>query len=384
MKAAAALLVTVLLAGCAGSTAGQAPAQSVMVQPGATTPDATSPPPSSMPSSMPPSSAPMSMTPSPSAVAVVPGEPWILYQWMAGGGDGLYLVRPDGTAGHRILADLPPQVYHPEWSPDGKVIAFALGQDNGEIWTANADGTDAKKLVGCDKAPCQWVDSVAWSPDGTKLAYVRFDDPAVKGKIGSRASIEVFDIATGKRRIVARPPADGTEHNEYILPRWSPDGRQLVFAMTHEPVPPTGPLLGSSIAVASADGSEVDSVRNLTDPALFGGYPDWSPDGKHIVFTTYDQAYFEQGTQPANLYTVGPDGTGLTQLTHFGEKDTRATQPTWTPDGKQIIFCHITYDPTGKFGGWGVRHIAFVNADGTGLTVLDGQYATHPRLRPAP
>ena len=380
MKTAAALLATVLLAGCAGSTAGQAPAPSATVQPGAT----TSGPTSSPPSSAPPSIAPSPKATSPSVAAVLPGEPWVVYQWMAGDGDGLYLVRPDGSDGHRILVGLPPQAYHPEWSPDGKAIAFALGQDSGEIWTANADGTDAKKLAGCDKAPCQWVDSVAWSPDGTKLAYVRFDDPAVSGKVGSRASIEVFDIATGKRRIVARPPADGTEHNEYILPRWAPDGRQIVFAMTHEPVPATGPLLGSSIAVAKADGSEADSVRNLTDPALFGGYPDWSPDGKRIVFNTYDQGYFEQGTQPANLYTVRPDGTGLTQITHFGENDSRATQPTWTPDGKRIIFCHITYDPNGQFGSWGLRHIAFVNADGTGMTVLDGQYATHPRLRPAP
>ena len=369
-------MVAFLLTGCGGSTL--APSGSVHTSSAAlvaaTRTPAANPTPSALSSSAQPSGA----------QAVLPGEPWIVYQWMAGNGDGLYLVRPDGSGGHRILTGLEPQTYHPEWSPDGTQIAFARGQDHGEIWTASADGTDPKKLVGCDAAPCQWVDSVAWSPDGMKLAYVRFDDPVVSGKVGSRASIEVFDIATGKRRVVARPPADGAEHNEYILPRWSPDGTKIVFAMTHEPVPPTGPLLGSSIAVVKADGSEADSALNLTDPALFGGYPDWSPDGKRIVFNTYDQSYFEDTTNSANLYTIRPDGTGLTQVTHFGDKDARATQASWTPDGKHIIFCHITYDPNGQFGGWGLRHIAFIAPDGSNLTVMDGQYATHPRLRPVP
>jgi Tol biopolymer transport system component len=325
-----------------------------------------------------------SSTPALPSQAVRIGEPWIVYQWMAGDGDGLYLVRPDGSQGHRILGDLPPRTYHPAWSPDGGSIAFAFGQDHSEIWRASAEGTGAKKLVGCDGVPCQWVDSAAWSPDGTKLAYVRLDDPAVSGSVGSRASIEVFDIATGTRQVVARPPADGKEHREYILPRWSPDGRQIVFAMTHEPVPPTGPLLGSSIAVVKADGTQADAARNLTDPRLFGGYPDWSPDGQRILFNTHDQSYFEDTTLASNLYTIRPDGTDLTQLTHFGDKDARATQASWSPDGKQIVFCHITYDPTGEFGGWGLRHIAFIDPDGSNLTVLDGQYATHPRLRPVP
>ena len=82
--------------------------------------------------------------------------------------------------------------------------------------------------------------------------------------------------------------------------------------------------------------------------------------------------------------TIRPDGTGLTQLTHFGENDSRATQPSWTPDGMQIVFTWIGFNPDRDLGTWGDRHTAFVDPDGSNLSVLDGQFATHPRLRPTP
>jgi Tol biopolymer transport system component len=138
-------------------------------------------------------------------------------------------------------------------------------------------------------------------------------------------------------------------------------------------------LIGSSIAIVRADGSEGDTPRVLTDPSFFAGYPDWSPEGDRIVFNTYDLSYFQTTTKAANLYTIHPDGTGLTQITHFGERDTRATQPGWSPDGKQIVFTHV--DSSSASGD---RHTAFIDPDGSNLTILDGQSATHPRLRPTP
>ena len=46
------------------------------------------------------------------------GEPWIAYQWTRAGGDGIYLVRPDGTDAHELLPDAEFNAYHPDWSPD--------------------------------------------------------------------------------------------------------------------------------------------------------------------------------------------------------------------------------------------------------------------------
>jgi Tol biopolymer transport system component len=174
--------------------------------------------------------------------------------------------------------------------------------------------------------------------------------------------------------------ADG-KYVEYVGPRWSPDGTEIVFAVHSYPTPPTDEnILSSSIAVVRADGSEVDAPHILTDPTLFGASPDWSPDGKRIVFNTYGIGSFQDTTKAQNLYTIRPDGTGLTQVTHFGENDTRAVEPTWTPDGLRIIFMHITRDPNNPLGE---RRIAFVDADGSNLSVLDWE-GWHPRLRPTP
>lgn len=77
---------------------------------------------------------------------------------------------------------------------------------------------------------------------------------------------------------------------------------------------------------------------------------------------------------------IQPDGTDLTQVTHFGENDVRATRPNWTPDGKRIIFTHITPD-----GGWGDRKIAFIDPDGSNMTLVPtDNFAWLGRLRPTP
>ncbi len=341
------------------------------------------------------SSIPGSNAPSPSvetSASVVPGpvvkdgEPWILYGWLTDPpGDGLYLVRPDGTDRHRILTDLPPRLAHSDWSPDGQQLAFDFGVgpgDLGEIWTADADGTNPKKAIGCLQDPCLQIAYPAWSPDGTELAYVRIDHSDATGSTEDRLWIEVLNRATGERRVVARTPPVGAEYVEYLAPRWSPDGTQIVFSVIYTALPLSDgqPSTGSVIAVAKADGSEVDVPRTLTDRNLFGAHPDWSPDGQLIVFNQYHLGYHQTSTEAANLYTIHPDGTGLTQITHLGANDTRATGPTWTPDGTRIIFTQITRDPSAD--AYGLRFVAFIDPDGSNLVVLDSVLGVGPRLRP--
>jgi Tol biopolymer transport system component len=82
---------------------------------------------------------------------------------------------------------------------------------------------------------------------------------------------------------------------------------------------------------------------------------------------------------PSNLYTIRPDGTGLTQLTEFGKGETRAVQPTWTPDGDRIIFTAV------EGTGFGDPTMAIIQRDGSGLqpaTSSGPMFGTHPRLRP--
>jgi Tol biopolymer transport system component len=337
----------------------------------------------------------LAASPDPSPFAIKDGEPWIVYQWLqecvgeACDLQGVYLVRPDGRDQHLLLKD---PAGHPDWSPDGTRIAVATEPADGmaQIWTLNADGTDVKQLIACSGAPCMYVGAPAWSPDGKRIAFQRvLSAPAPGNEVDQ---IEVIDLATGATHVVAMPPVAGSEVAMFINPRWSPDGRQIVFTVMSYPTPPTDEnILSSSIAIVNADGSEADAPRILTDPALFGSYPDWSPDGKRIVFNTYPIGSFQDTTKATNLYTIRPDGTGLTQITHFGENDTRASQPTWTPDGKRIIFMHIARDPSQP---WGDRHIGLIDADGSNMTIVPAPadagvpgpywFGTHARMRPTP
>jgi Tol biopolymer transport system component len=270
---------------------------------------------------------------------------------------------------------------HPDWSPDGKQIAVVAEPtaDTSQIWTLNPDGTDSTVLVSCVEAPCVGFAGPAWSRDGNQLAFMRYLQPAAKGYEDDQIAIEVLDLATGTMRVVARSPvAASGSYVEYVGPRWSPDGTQIVFSVMRYPTPPTDEnILGSAIAIVDADGSEADAPRIVTDPAMFGSYPDWSPDGQRIAFHT---GPWQGTTKAQNLYTIRPDGTHMTQVTHFGDNDTRAIGATWTPDGKRLIFVHVSRNPSDP---WGDRRIAFVDPDGSDLTVLEW-FGTHPRLRPTP
>jgi Tol biopolymer transport system component len=307
--------------------------------------------------------------------AVGVGEPWIAYQWVPEHGQGLYLMHPDGSDAHEIAIELPGEVFHPDWSPDGAQIAVDVRTDGGgEIWVVNADGTNAAAIVkrSTDCAiSCGDVALPAWSPDGSKLAFVRFQigPSGLEGAV-----IEVQDIASGDRRVLyTAPPKTALNY-----PRWSSDGRSIVFEMTRYPDTQLNPgtATGSAIAVIDVTG-EAAKPLVLTDWSMYATYPDWRPGSDQIVFSTYDLNEFSATDEPSNLYTIKSDGSGQTALTSFGRAEQRATQPTWTWDGSRIIFALV-----GQEAGFdNPRHAAFIEANGTNIVDI-GVVATHPRLRP--
>lgn len=104
----------------------------------------------------------------------------------------------------------------------------------------------------------------------------------------------------------------------------------------------------SQIYVMNPDGS---GVTQLTFSSGFNDYPEWSADGKKIVFESSRDGNHE-------IYTMNADGSGQTRLTNNADIDTVAT---WSPDGSQIAFV-----------SWrdGNDEIYVMNADGSGQTRL--------------
>jgi Tol biopolymer transport system component len=277
--------------------------------------------------------------PSPTAVPGLPaGEgPWIAYQTNRGPGglQAIRLIHPDGTGDYLIATDVTGSKFSPDWSPDGGRLAFATrGGATEPLYEYDLGTNTSRQLFACED-PCLGDEDPAYSPDGTRVVFLRSLGPLVPSdefgqEVPSDCGLWIGEIATGEVTQITsntHPACDG----EYT-PRWSPDGTQLLY--WRDPYE-NGKPIGTAVYVIQADGS---SERRLTDPEMFAGEADWSPDGEWIVFATYPFGEFgDAGPKPSNLYRIHPDGSGLEQLTHY-EMNLKAVQPQYTPDGKAILF----------------------------------------------
>lgn len=108
-------------------------------------------------------------------------------------------------------------------------------------------------------------------------------------------------------------------------PDWSPDGRQLVFVSPCEVY--QDPMKGSSLFIIDADGKNIRQLSSIP-----GGdfEPDWSPDGKKIAFTSLRDGYMQ-------IYTINLADNKIVRLTKT-DKQEFARQPSWSPFGNQIAY----------------------------------------------
>lgn len=251
---------------------------------------------------------------------------WIAYQTNRNGG-GIWLVHPDGTEDHQIATDFPGILQLPDWSPDGKKIVMT-SRDTGStepLYEYDLATETYRQLFACED-PCMGDDEPAYSPDGTKVVFVRALGPFAPSDcglwIGEIASGEVTQITSNVRC------------SREASPRWSPDSSKIAyFRERYE-----GSNATTAIFVIDASGGE---EQQLTDWELVAGYPSWSPDGEWIVFATYPLWSFNFDAVVSNLYRMRPDGSGIEQLTFYDTPDLRANQPRYTPDGKWILFTAV-------------------------------------------
>jgi Tol biopolymer transport system component len=254
--------------------------------------------------------------------------------------------------------------WRPAWSPDGKELAFAM---SGSIWKIRLGETTAYELT----ANRTYDSSPAWSPDGRWILYTAEDgqgvnlallnvatrestlltrgagihaDPAFSPD-GKRA-VYVKNEPRGAFHIYAMPFADGragapvrlTEENsfgrarlyfsandDHISPAWSPDGKELMLVSNR------GIPLGSgAIWRAPAEPGAMSKAKMvLREETLYRTQPQWSPDGKRIVYSSH------RGNQYNNLYVLPSNGGEPYQMT-FGDWD--HFDPRWSPDGEWIAY----------------------------------------------
>ena len=325
-------------------------------------------------------SPPTESEPAPSGPAatepptVEEGEAWIATQPHR---QHLVLIRPDGTDAADILADLPFEQFHPDWSPDGGQLAFEHAPegpdaDVRDVWISDADGSNAEPLVPEYPAELEglfWANP-AWSPDGSAIAMVGYEGNSSLGP-PSRSVLAIADLATGEISVVSEyRSADGNLHTG---PRWSKDGDRLSFTLDHIE---GDEYLGGTIAVIERRNGGWTEPAEITDVGEFADRADWHPTEELLVFCTYDYSAFFETDEPSNIFTIRPDGSDRTQLTDFGPGEDRATQPSWTSDGR-ILYTHVSGETDG------IQRPAFMDADGSGVQIVDApENLVHSRLRP--
>lgn len=171
------------------------------------------------------------------------------------------------------------------------------------LQVADSDGVNARPILKSTHP----LMSPAWSPDGSRLAYVSFET-------GSPA-VYIQDINTGRREVVSH--SKGLNN----APAWSPDGRKLALVLSK----------GGNPDIYVLDLSS-KQLRQLTNNYAIDTEPVWMPDGSALVFTS------DRGGGP-QIYRVSLASGETVRLTFEGRYNARAAL---SPNGKHMALVHGT------------------------------------------
>ena len=317
-------------------------------------------------------------------------------------GGRLQVIDPATGASTGLSAPGPTD--HPAWSWSGQWLSYS---SNGSLWISKADGTGARQ-VSPTAAGASWspatdllavptdhgalvvtpdggtttlvpsclVTSLAWSPDGQKLAAVCDERGRVDGLITTSADGAANTISTAKATGPAHRTGSTAATSDVPLPKsiadgdtgvrlasWWPDGLGLLVWID--------PQHSASLA---ADGMSLvgvglgGGVHSLATTLGYSSWLSWSPDGRHLVVVEGADRRTWTGKRLAICDARNGDCHPL--ATPAG---TVAVDPAWSPDGSRIAFVRAADVPDagGESPSWrSTRQLWMFKPDGSAATVL--------------
>ncbi len=268
----------------------------------------------------------------------------------------IYLMNEDGTNARRLTNNTHADGF-PALSPDGTRIVFDSNRRRAEGEPLNTSDLFVMNTDGSEQTLLTRGSSATWSPDGKMIAFhasASGTGHPIKPDPGAATSDnDIFVMNVGgspqqpsKPRNITNSPAAIDDD-----PDWSPDGKKIVFT-SHGVT--DNPINSSTAEIYVLDVGGTGTPQRLTNNAEEERAPAWSPDGKRIVFSC------RRGGPDFEICVMNADGTGVVQLT---DNDVPDLTSSWSPDGKKIVF-HRRVGARAQF------QLFLINADGTGEVQL--------------
>ncbi len=233
----------------------------------------------------------------------------------------IYSVKTDGSQSSRAIIR---NGYNPQWSPDGKQIAFASNDESDSCSLQVTDSIGDQRIKLFKSNDCFY--DIQWSPDSKRLIF-------------SISRINQYDIYIAN--------ADGSAKPKHLIPgkspMWSLDGKRIAFCIANE------------ILVVDRDGKILSRPYNLSEANPYKYGLQWSSDNRSLfvwVITCHDSIKFSWDICDLRIQKIKANRSGKAQqiLTFRAVGDA----PSWSPDRKKIGF---------KSKGF----LYVVNSDGSGL-----------------
>ncbi len=203
------------------------------------------------------------------------------------------------AAGHRIADYIYEKLTGEKGIFSTRIAYVVKSRGRFLLQIADADGQGAATAL----TSAEPIISPAWSPDGTRLAYVSFEK--------KKPVVYVHSLSSGQRAIVANFKGSNS------APAWAPDGRKLAVVLSKDG--------NSQLYTVNADGS---GVQRITQSGGIDTEPRFSADGASIYFTS------DRGGSP-QIYRVGASGGDAQRVTFDGSYN---VSPRPSPDGKSLAF----------------------------------------------
>ncbi len=299
---------------------------------------------------------PAEAAPKPSSTPVgrrVAGRDVLLFSLIAMGAAILLVSlwpeeRPARLSNHRLVSDFPRSARFPSLSPDASTMAY-VDDVNGrpQVWVRSVTGGQSTQVTFVDGVDLGWT---RWSPSGDRI-YFNYDGgiwsvPALRGaphrvvargmnpSLSADSTVLVYEglgMADGDLGIWVAS-ADGAKPMRVVsrpyaiasMPAVAPDGRSIVFFQS------SGGPLGDLWIVPTAGGAP----RRLTFDDVETGYPTWTPDGKFVIFSS-------KRAGSRTLWSIPAGGGEPTSITTGAGED---SDPQISLDGRHMIYTNVRHN----------------------------------------